>query len=784
MKEYGKNRDNNDGKSRDKKPFKRDDNKKSYGDKKPFKRDDDRGDKRDGKKFDTPYKDTRTPFQKAKEEPAKRKPDRYKSIERERPEKEVDKSFKRDGKMSGKKFGGAKPRFDSRDKPRAFYGVVELNGKEITVRPTARQQKFTVDLTQKYLNNAEDGEIVFVSRVEEELTPYQREKLKKQNKKPRLGPYAVKQRLGSSKDVRNYSLLSLLEAGLQPNFPPKIVDACKGLEVPELGDREDLRDLPLVTIDGEDARDFDDAVYCRPDDVNGGYYAIIAIADVAHYVREGTPLDSEAYRRGNSTYFPDRVVPMLPEGLSNDLCSLRPNEDRACMHVHVWIDEKGQICDWNVGRGLMRSHARLTYNQVQRALDGQPDDDTTPVLEQIQHLYKGFQLLLMARKERGALEIETIERQIFMDNEGGVKAVLPKERLEAHQLIEEYMITANVVVAHALEAKNAPCMYRVHDNPSAMKIMSLREFIKPLNIDVKMHNEEDIDPSLFNEVLAHVKDHPELAPVINMLVLRSQSQAVYSPDNLGHFGLALDNYAHFTSPIRRYADLINHRSLISAYGLGDDGLDENAMRQMEEWGEYISTTERASMVAERSCVDRFTTHFLQNQVGQELEARIVSVTNFGLFVSLLGGIGEALIPMRLLPQDYYDHHEDQHVLVGGRTGLVYRLGGSVTIMVLGVDPILGSVTAQIVGESSGELPGFTAPKSSGRGRNDDKGRPTGPRGKSGGGKRDFKKPFKERDDKKSAKRGQTNKFKDGGGKSFGGKGGNSGSKFGGKGKKR
>ncbi len=590
----------------------------------------------------------------------------------------------------GPRGGGPK------ESPRSFYGVLELSPKGAFVKPASRNQKSVAELSKADLNGAADGDIVFVARQEEAAKP---------GKKPRLGNYKVMKTLGSSQDVRNYSLLSLLEAGLQPQFPPKVVDECYGFTVPELGNREDLRDLPLVTIDGEDARDFDDAVYARPADDGKGWYAIIAIADVAHYVTPTSLLDKEALRRGNSTYFPDRVIPMLPERLSNDLCSLRPDEDRACMHCHVWIDEKGQIADWNIGRGLMRSKARLTYTQVQKALDGQPDEAITPLLEQIQYLYKTYKILREARGERGALEIVSTERKIILDAEGGVAAVVPKEHLEAHELIEEFMITANVVIAHALENKNAPCMYRVHDTPSAYKVATLGQFLKPLGMEMPVDSGE-LTPAHFNTVLRAVKETPDLAPVINDLVLRSQAQAIYDPINIGHFGLALEKYAHFTSPIRRYADLLNHRSLITAYELGDDGLGERDAAMMPEWAQNISDTERTSMLAERICVDRFTAHFMQRQIGKDLEGRITSVTNFGLFISLLDGVAEALVPMRMLPQDYYDFIEEKQMLVGGRSGRVYRLGAKVSLQILGVDPITGSITGQLLGEASADLPGF------------------------------------------------------------------------------
>ena len=520
----------------------------------------------------------------------------------------------------------------------------------------------------------------------------------------------LKSIIGHDDDPKAISLIAMFEKGLNPEFPENVIAETEGLKVPPLGKREDLRAIPLVTIDGADARDFDDAVFAERTD-DGGFHIVVAIADVAHYVREGTALAREAYHRGNSTYFPDRVVSMLPEALSNDLCSLRPKEERACMGFHLWINDQGELKKWKVFRGLMRSQARLTYEQVQAAFDGVTDAITDTLLDAVlKPMHAAFLILEKARARRGALDIDMPERKILIDDTGTMTGVALRERYDAHKMIEEFMILANVAAAEALEAKSAPCIYRIHDQPDSDRIDSASNFLEGFGLNLAKGNVPK--PSVLNSILKKVEgmDH---APMVNEVILRSQSQAVYSPENHGHYGLALTKYAHFTSPIRRYADLIVHRSLIAAYGLGEGGLTKEEDVRLEEIADHISKTERNSMEAERSAVDRFTASYLETRMGAEFNGRISGVTNFGLFVRLTENGADGLVPIRSLPDDYYIHEEKAHALIGKRKGRVFRLCAPVRVMIREADRLTGSCILQLVDADKGaDIPGFVGPEGS------------------------------------------------------------------------
>lgn len=416
---------------------------------------------------------------------------------------------------------------------------------------------------------------------------------------------------------------------------------------------------------------------------------------MAHYVRPGDPLDREAYKRGNSVYFPDRVVPMLPEALSNGLCSLRPNEDRACLAVEMVIDKDGAKLRHRFMRGLMRSHARLTYRQVQQAQDG---GSTEGIPEGVlAPLYGAFEALRAAREARGALDIDLPEKRVILDDKGDVVEIGVRERLDAHMLIEEFMVLANVCAAETLEKRRQPCMYRVHDSPSQEKITALGEVLEGL--EIPFTKGEVSRAKQFNHVLAKVKGQA-YERMINEMVLRSQAQAVYAPDNLGHFGLALSRYAHFTSPIRRYSDLLVHRALIRGLSLGDGGLGPDDDNQFPEWGEHISITERRASAAERQTLDRYLARHLSDKIGLELAGRINGVTRFGLFITLDETGADGLIPIRTLPQDYYDHDETHHVLTGRSLGWVFRLGDRVEVRLREVDVASGAIALELV--SGGE----------------------------------------------------------------------------------
>jgi len=510
--------------------------------------------------------------------------------------------------------------------------------------------------------------------------------------------------IGHDDDPRAISLIAMYENGLSSHFPDSVIADTETMKVPPLGKREDLRTIPLVTIDGADARDFDDAVFAEHDG-SGGFHIIVAIADVAYYVREGTALGQEAKKRGNSTYFPDRVVPMLPEILSNDLCSLKPNEDRACMGFHLSVDSDGRLTRHKVFRGLMKSVARLTYDQVQAAFDGVTDTITDVLLDPVlRPMLDAFRVLDKAREKRGALDINMPERRIVINDKGRMTGVTLRERYDSHKLIEEFMILANVAAAEALEAKRASCIYRVHDQPASERLDSARAFLDGFGLVLAKGNVPK--PKVLNSLLHKVKGE-DYAHLINEVILRAQSQAVYSPDNTGHYGLALTKYAHFTSPIRRYADLVVHRSLIKAYGLGEGGLSKEEEVLLAEIAEHISRTERISMEAERSAIDRFAASYLENRIGAEFAGRISGVTRFGLFVRLLENGADGLVPIRTLPHDYYVHDEGAHALIGRKSHRVFRLGALVSVRIREADRLTGSTILELVNAYAGaDIPGF------------------------------------------------------------------------------
>ena len=432
------------------------------------------------------------------------------------------------------------------------------------------------------------------------------------------------------------SLIALHALGIPDEFPQAVLDEAEALKPPTLGNREDLRDVPFVTIDPPDARDHDDAVWAAPDDDPnnpGGWVVRVAIADVAHFVRATSGLDDEARRRGNSVYFPDRVVPMLPERISSDLCSLREGEDRACMCVRMVFDETGNKRSHAFSRALMRSRARLTYAQVQTAMDGTPDETTAPLVETVlKPLWAAYGVLAAARDRRAPLDLDLPERKVVLGPDGQVDAIIVPPRLEAHRLIEEFMIQANVAAAETLEARRTPLIYRVHDAPSPEKIIALAEFLTTL--DISLPKAGRLKPEQFNRILAQARQL-EITELVSEVVLRSQAQAEYSASNFGHFGLNLRRYAHFTSPIRRYADLIVHRALIRALGLGKDGLTDAEIGALDDVAQTISDFERRAVSAERQTVDRLIANFLADRVGADFTARVSGIVRTGLFVRLV-----------------------------------------------------------------------------------------------------------------------------------------------------
>lgn len=515
--------------------------------------------------------------------------------------------------------------------------------------------------------------------------------------------------IGDASGPRAPSLIAIHSNDIPVEFSPEAAAEAESAKPVSPDRRTDLRRVPLVTIDGADARDFDDAVWAEtdPDPKNkGGWHLLVAIADVSWYVRPGKPLDRDAYARGNSVYFPDRVVPMLPEALSNGLCSLVPKEDRGCLAVHMWIDSDGNLKRHEFIRGVMRSAARLTYEQVQAARDGEVDDTTGPLVDDvIAPLYGAFEALQSARIRRGTIDLDLPERKVKLDRKGNVAAIEPVARLDSHRLIEEFMITANVAAAEALERKDAPCMFRIHDQPSQEKIEGLREVLS--SVGIKLSKGQVIKPAVFQRIVSQVAGKPE-AQTVNMAVLRSQAQAEYSPANLGHFGLALRRYAHFTSPIRRYSDLLVHRSLITAYGLGDDGLRPDDGEKFAEFGKHISYTERRAVDAEREAVDRFTTIFLSDQVGAEFTARINGTHRAGLFVTLTETGADGLVPMSMLGDDRFDYDEQRQQIKGRGSGVVYRIGDPVKVTLEEANVHTGSMAFSISQKHRGRDSGSRA----------------------------------------------------------------------------
>jgi ribonuclease R len=558
------------------------------------------------------------------------------------------------------------------------------------IEPTDRKLKAEFRVAERDRGGALEGEVVLAEVLAS----------------PRLGlPEArVLERIGDSSDPRSFSLIAIHAHGIPTEFSAAALAAAERAESVALGARTDLRDIPLVTIDGADARDFDDAVWAEPDPAQeAGWHALVAIADVAWYVRPEDALDRAAEERGNSVYFPDRVVPMLPEALSNELCSLKPGVERACLAVHLWLDAEGRVHRHRFVRGLMRSAARLTYEETQAAVDGRPSEQTRPLLANVLHpLYGAYRALLRARERRGTLDLDLPERQVVLADDGHIARIEPRQRVDSHRLVEELMIAANVAAAEELERLRQPCMYRVHDRPDPAKLAALSEFLDGIGIHgLSLAKGQVVRPRHFREILRRAAGTP-YASLVSELVLRSQAQAVYSPANLGHFGLALSRYAHFTSPIRRYADLLVHRALIAGHGFGDGALPATDSTAFAEIADHISMTERRAAAAERNALDRYTTAFLADRLGASFAARISGVTRAGLFVTLAESGADGLIPISSLPRDFYDHDERHHRLLGRRFGRSFALGESVTVRLVEANPVTGSLLFALTDEEAAQ----------------------------------------------------------------------------------
>jgi len=574
--------------------------------------------------------------------------------------------------------------------PPRLLGVLAEGPEGLRLRPTSKRDRHEYLIKPGGNGDAMPGEL-----VEAEVVP---------GRVYGLRQARVVDRLGDMSNPRAVSLICIHTHGIPTEWPPEALDQANAAGPVALETlREDIRSVPMVTIDGEDARDFDDAVWAEPDPdpANpGGWHLLVAIADVSWYVRPGDALDDEALRRGNSVYFPDRVVPMLPEALSNGWCSLRPQEDRGCLAVELWIDKDGTKLRHRFLRGLMRSAARLTYTQVQTAVDGAPDETTAPLVDPLlKPLYGAFGALFAARQRRGSLDLDLPERRVVVDADGQVMRVEPRVRYDSHRLIEEFMVAANVCAAEELERLRQPCMYRIHDEPSQEKLTALRDFLKTL--DITLSRGQVLRPQHFNQILAKARD-TEHEHMVNEVVLRSQAQAEYNPDNIGHFGLGLRRYAHFTSPIRRYADLLVHRALVRGLSLGAGALPEDQDDQFARIGGHISETERRAAMAERDAVNRFTVAWMAGKVGASFAARINGVTRAGLFVTLEETGADGLIPISTLsPEDFYWHDETRHSLQGRAHGVTYRLGQPLVVRLEEVDTVSGGMVLSVDDGPSG-----------------------------------------------------------------------------------
>ena len=512
-------------------------------------------------------------------------------------------------------------------------------------------------------------------------------------------------RLGDPSAPKAVSLIAIHQHGIPDNFPEDVINDADAQKPAGTKGREDWRDVPLVTIDPHDARDHDDACFAEPDtdpQNMGGHIITVAIADVAHYVTSNSPLDREAWKRGNSTYFPDRVVPMLPDRLSGDLCSLHEGMPRAALAVKMRITAEGEKIGHSFHRILMKSAASLNYEEVQAAMDGAVNDRVSPLLDPvIRPLYDAYRALVIVREKRQPLDLDLPERKVILSDDGKVSSVAFKDRLDAHRLIEEFMVLANVAAAETLIEKKTPLLFRVHEEPSPDKLDALRETANAAGL--VLAKGQVLRTKHLNQLLKQAKGTDE-AELINMSTLRSMTQAYYAPQNFGHFGLALRNYAHFTSPIRRYADLIVHRGLITAHGWGKDGLTPDMIERLEETGNHISDTERRSMVAERDTVDRYLAAYLSERMGNEFDGRISGVAKFGVFVRIDDSGADGIIPIRSLGREFFHYDAGANTLIGSDTSLTLTLGMRVTVRLTEAEPIAGGIAFELLSVNDNALP--------------------------------------------------------------------------------
>lgn len=563
-----------------------------------------------------------------------------------------------------------------------MLGVVRIGEGGIRLESAMRRQG-EMEIPADLLGEAQDGDLVTVETI----------------KGPKYGLKRAKVTgvIGSYKTEKAASIIAIFANEIPHVFPESVIHESEAIKPVSQGNREDWRDIPLITIDPADAKDHDDAIQAEPDpDVTGGFIVRVAIADVAAYIKSGSAMDREALLRGNSVYFPDRVVPMLPERISNNLCSLREGEDRPALAVKMYFDAEGRKTKHTFHRVLMRNHANLAYPRYQAAIDGKPDEKTKPLMKDVlEPLYAAYKCMTRGRNHRQPLELDLPERKILLKEDGTVDSVLVPERLDAHKLVEECMIQANVCAAETLERKNQQLIYRVHEPPSLDKMEKLKEFLSSL--DMTLAKPGNLRAMHFNQILSEVRD-TENEELVNQVVLRSQSQAVYAAENQGHFGLQLARYAHFTSPIRRYADLIVHRALVGSLGLGEGGITPHEEKTLDEIAAGICITERRAMQAERETIDRLIAGFLAEQIGATFHGRINGVTKAGLFVTLDDTGADGFIPISMLGDEYFIFDDTIHAVIGEATGQQFQMGQRVEVKLVEAAPVAGALRFEMISE--------------------------------------------------------------------------------------
>ena len=597
----------------------------------------------------------------------------------------------------------------------SVLGVVELDGSgKGWLAPVDKRVRNSSPIAD--VGGAEPGQLVLAEPA---------------GKSPRAGVKVVEV-LGDPLAPRSYSLIAIHKYGIPHTFREEaLAEAELAAKLPlSAEDREDLRDLPIVAIDPADARDHDDAIWAEPDE-DGGFRAVVAIADVAFYVRAGGAIDREARRRGNSVYFPDRVVPMLPEVLSADVCSLKEGQDRAAMACHLRIDSHGGVKEWRFTRALVRIAENIAYEDAQARIDSGNAD------ENLKNLWRAWRALFKAREARDPLELELPERRVVLDEKGRIAEIALRERLDAHRVVEDFMIAANVAAAKALESRASPVVYRIHEAPTREKLIALRDYFD--SIGRKLALGQVVTPSLFNRMIKDIADEGEKALVMEA-VLRSQTQAYYGPSKLGHFGLSLGSYAHFTSPIRRYADLLVHRALTDAFHLEQpkpqgklpphSGLSDDDRADLSKVTEAISHTERRAMEAERDTIDRYVAAWLSGRVGETFQTRITGVQSFGFFATIVGLGGDGLVPVNTLGREYFRYEEGARALVGEDTGIRYAVGDTIELRLAEANPLTGALKFEVLSGDGGKPiePRGARPEPKKKGRSK---HPQGQRGRPG-----------------------------------------------------